>query len=127
MGCGCKKDSNNGLTLSDSVSEKNKNQKIVEYIPRTFLFIFSLIIVPLIIPAVIWLLFKTIVLSDSIDVLPALKILGLKLKKMTNSEDDDEDDEDEDEVGEEEELNEENYELIDVDNWEPIKVTNKKD
>jgi hypothetical protein len=30
-------------------------------------------------------------------------------------------------VGEEEELNEENYELIDVDNWEPIKVTNKKD
>jgi hypothetical protein len=70
-------------------------------------------------------LFKTIVLSDSIDVLPALKILGLKLKKMTNSEDDDEDDEDE--VGEEEELNEENYELIDVDNWEPIKVTNKKD
>lgn len=122
MGCGCKKDSNNDLMLSDSVSEKNKKIKNVEYISRTFLFLFSLIIVPLIIPVVIWLLFKTIVLSDSIDVLPALKILGLKLKKMT---DDDDEEEEEEEDGED--FNEEEYELIDVEDWEPIKVTNKKD
>lgn len=95
--CNCKAEpavDENGLEIKTPV---------IKYFFRFILFIVAVIIgLPVIIPMIIYMLFKTIVLSKSVDFLSTLIKLGKLMKRV-----DDEDDTDE--------LDDENYELTGVE------------
>lgn len=105
MSCNCKK-----KTVKDKVTGE-----VVEKIVRgniiisTFLFLFSIIIIPFLYPVMIIILFKHFFFGGNINL---VKILS-KLKKKDKFEDDEEIDI--------EMLNPDDYEVIGVDTIEPIK------
>jgi hypothetical protein len=113
MGCGCKSDNNSEESL-----KSNENQSIGKsigfYIGRSFIFIFSLLLLPIIVGAVVYVLFKHIVLSRDTDFQKMFVLLGKKLMSKEESVDDSED---EDEI-----VDPNDYELMDIVN---IKDLNK--
>jgi hypothetical protein len=100
-------------TLKEHKEEKKSTGfKLVEYTSKIIIFlIISAILTPFIIPLLIIVLFKTIVLSQGVDITPLLLHVGKKIFK------DDEDEYDEDEE-------EEDFEEFDQDEYEEL---NKED
>lgn len=78
--------------------------KIRNYFFNTLLFlILTLIIVPIAVPAIIYILFKSIVLEQSINIFPFLVYISKKIATKYGEEDDEEENE------EGEDFDEENY------------------
>lgn len=106
MGCtSCKKKTGN--QAEDITNEINPVpvSGINNLIFKLFMFFIALFILPLTIPLIIWMLFKTIVLSDSTDLMPVFLKIGNWFKKKDKDDD----------IEDEEEFNDENYELTGVD------------
>jgi len=100
MSCNCK-------TSDDHYSigpEVNLTKKITNYTLRSVVFLFSLILLPIILGVSIWFMFKTLVLNKDVNIIEVLTILA---NKLSSNKDDDDDDDDE--------YNEEDYELMDVE------------
>lgn len=102
MGCKtCKGKPKN--TFGDTVNEYNEKEKstgvkIVEYTSKFIVFLLvTTILVPFIIPVLIIVLFKTLVLSHNLDIMPLLIHVGKKIFKDDNDDDDDYDEDEEDE------------------------------
>lgn len=104
MGCGCKNETNLSIKKSNlkSNSDRSKNfkNKLVnnKFFIYTTKFIFFLISIPilfLILPYIFWVLFKTIVLSKSNNLVSDLSKI-LPTRKRSDDEEDDDDDGDED-------------------------------
>lgn len=102
MGCNCK----SGNDQYAVGSEVNLTKKITNYTLRSVVFLFSLILLPIILSAVIWFMFRTLVLNKNVNI---IEILTLLFNKLTPNKDDDDDDDDYDDY------NEDEYELIDVE------------
>ena len=116
MGCNCKGGENNdmdSLLAKGGSSNENKAQKISSYIFKGLAFLLSLALLPVINLAIIWLLFRTLILNKDINIKPLLTAIGNKFK------DDKDDDDDDDEY---ETLTEEDVVMVDV---EEIKSTSK--
>lgn len=102
MGCNCK-------TQGDQYSigpDIKLNKKITNYTLRSVVFLFSLILLPIILIAAIWFMFRTLVLNKDVDIMGIMSSINDKFKSNKNDDDDDYDDEDYDE---------DDYELVDVD------------
>ncbi len=104
MGCNCKKDGNQYNVDSDV----NLTKRILNYSFRFIMFSLSLITLPIIVIASIWILFRTLVLNKDVNITQILKFMIKASKKVK---DDDDDDYDEDIYDDEDE-----YELMDVEN-----------
>jgi|694.fasta_scaffold00691_55 hypothetical protein len=92
MGCNCKNDKNNMLNKQDELNGNDINHdeeiknlslpyKVIYYGVRTFGFILSLLLIPIINIVAIWFLFKTLVLNKKVNVLSLTKTLT-RWKKM---------------------------------------------
>lgn len=104
MGCNCKNDGNQYSVSSDV----NLTKRILNYSLRIIMFSLSLLTLPIIVIASIWILFRTLVLNKDVNITGMLKFMVKAFKNANNSNDDDDDDDyydDEDE-----------YELMDVEN-----------
>jgi len=117
MGCNCKNKKLSEVIKSVDENIKydnNKNNstalKIINYTFKTLLFlIVSALSLPIVVIFTFYILFKTLVLGDSINMNSAITSIGkaLKLNKDNDSNEEDEDLIDED--------NEDDYEIYDVD------------
>lgn len=114
MGCGCKKDGGSDIGINqvpdETQVEISKLSIIRRYTFRVITFLFALVLLPLLLPVIIWMLFKTIILTEQINMLPLLLHVGKKLKKMGEGKEVDEDDDDDNL----EEINPDDYELVGV-------------
>lgn len=102
-GCNCKTEDSvyNGENLS-------LGKNILKYTFKVSVFSLSLLTLPIIVIASIWILFRTLVLNKDVNITGMLKFMVKAFKNANNSNDDDDDDDyydDEDE-----------YELMDVEN-----------
>jgi hypothetical protein len=88
------------VDLSARVQLKN-------YIIKTIIFLVMVLLSPIVLIGIYVVLFKSIVLSKHVDIIPALRHLMQKWGKNN----DDEDEDDDDEI----ELNEDDYELTNVE------------
>lgn len=99
MGCNCK-------TQNDQQNvgpDMKLNKKIINYTLRSVVFLFSLILLPIILVASIWFMFRTLVLNKEVDIIGMLSLINDKFKSNKNDDDDDE------------YYDEDDYELVDVD------------
>ena len=104
MACNCKNDGNQYSVASDV----NLTKRIINYSLRIIMFSLSLLTLPIIVIASIWILFRTLVLNKDVNITGMLKFMVKAFKNANNNHDDDDDDDyydDEDE-----------YELMDVEN-----------
>ena len=99
MSCNCKM----GDDRYAVGSEVNLTKKITNYTLRSVVFLFSLILLPIILSAAIWFMFRTLVLNKDVNIIEILSILVNRL--TPNIDEDDYDDYDDDDE----------YELIDVE------------
>ena len=102
MSCNCK-------TQNDQYSigqDMKLDKKITNYTLRSVVFLLSLILLPIILIAAIWFMFRTLVLNKDVDIIGIMSSINDKFKSNKNDDDDDYDDEDYDE---------DDYELVDVD------------
>jgi hypothetical protein len=111
---GCKTCKGKTKPSFDETLDKNNKEKksiivkIIEYTSKTIVFlIIACILIPFIIPILIYVLFITIVLSKGVDIMPLLVHVGKKIFRDDYDEDDEEEEEDDDEFDQEayEELN----------------------
>lgn len=114
MSCGCKNGSKSGID-ENQITDETKNEisnlsLIRRYTFRSITFLFALALLPVLLPIIIWMLFKTIVLTEQINMLPLLLHVGKKLKKIGEAKEEDE------EIEKIEELNPDDYEPIGVNN-----------
>ncbi len=114
MSCGCKNGSTSGIDenqITDDTKKEISNLSLIRrYTFRGITFLFALALLPVILPIIVWMLFKTIVLTEQINMLPLLLHVGKKLKKIGEPK---EEEEEEENI---EELNQDDYELIGVNN-----------
>ena len=98
----CKQSNPTFVATSD---EKVSNLKNIKYYFIKFLvfLVVSIILVPFIIPILLFVLFKTIVLSEGVNIMPLLLHVGKKIFPEEKEEED-----------EDEEINEDEYELENV-------------
>lgn len=96
MGCNCKNDKNNMLNKQDSLNSSNDKHddevktlslpyKIMYYGVKVFGFTLTIFLLPIINIAIIWFLFKTIVLNKNISLLNITKTLS-RWKKVRDLE-----------------------------------------
>jgi len=105
MGCNCKNDE-----VEINEDEKiNLFKTISKYVFRTIVFLFSLILLPIIVVVTIWLMFELLVLSKDFDT----KGVMLKITSLIKGKDYDDDDDDDDEYYDDYE--DDDYEMVDVD------------
>lgn len=105
MGCNCK---NEGQYNVDS--DVNLSKKVGNYSLRFVIFLFSLVLLPIILCASVWFMFRTLVLNKEVNLIETIKFI---VKNFKNKDDDDDFDiVDEDDI---------DYELMDVED-----ITNKK-
>ena len=94
--------------IEHDVINKTKTRNVKDYFLKSLLFLFlAIIITPFIIPIFIVVLFRMVILSKELNLLPVVLYLGRKIFK----EEEDDDEEDDDEVYDN--LSEEEYELLD--------------
>ena len=105
MGCNCKKDGNEYSVASDV----NLTKRTINYSLRIIMFSLSLLTLPIIVIASIWILFRTFVLNKDVNITGILKFMVKAFKNVNNSNDDDDDDDDYYD-------DEDEYELMDVEN-----------
>ena len=115
MGCStCKKKKININTPKTVIGSDNTTLKnIKDYIIKSLIFLFMLIILtPFIIPIFIIVLFQVVILSKGVNLLPLVFYIGNRIfkgKDYTDEDDDEDDDEDEE------------YELVNQDEIIEIK------
>jgi hypothetical protein len=91
MSCNCK----NNVNI-DQVLEGNKGpslptgETIIKYTLKVLAFILFVLMLPILNVYIIWLIFKTLVLNESVDIMPLLMKIGKKFKDIENDDDDDE-------------------------------------
>jgi hypothetical protein len=116
MGCNCKNEKLSEVikSVDENIKYDNNNNstalKIINYTFKTFLFlIVSVLSLPIVVIFTFYVLFKTLVLGDSINMTGAITSIGkaLKLNKGNDNNEEDEDLIDED--------SEDEYEVYDVD------------
>ena len=105
-GCNCKSDSKNDGEINGEKVKLNKS--ILNYSVRFIFFLFSLVLLPIVVIGSIWILFNTLVLTKGVNIMDVLKAISKKLK--TNTDDDDDDD---DEYYNN--YNSDEYEMLDVE------------
>jgi hypothetical protein len=105
MACNCKNDGNEYSVASDV----NLTKRIINYSLRIIMFSLSLLTLPIIVIASIWILFRTLVLNKDVNITGMLKFMVKAFKNANNNHDDDDDDDDYYD-------DEEEYELMDVEN-----------
>lgn len=103
MGCSTCKGTQRTILSDVKIPDNGRKTlifNILEYLNRIIIFLFiSIIIVPFIIPIFLYVLFKSIVLSKQINMMPLLLYVGRQLLKV--DEDFDEEDEYDDEYDDE--------------------------
>ena len=112
MGCNCK---SGGIENTENIKNfseltfKEKFHSFLTYTAKVIGFIFSLILLPFIMCAVVWFMFNTIVLTKEFEIKKIVfSLMGNSLTKK--NEDDDEDDDDDDEN-----LTEDDVVMLDVE------------
>jgi hypothetical protein len=81
MSCNCK----NNINI-DQVLEGNKGpslptgETIMKYTLKVLAFILFVLMLPILNVYIIWLIFKTLVLNESVDIMPLLIKIGEKFK-----------------------------------------------
>lgn len=104
--------------LAEAVVKPNNARSIKDYIFKFIIFLFlGAIISVVIIPVVLVILFRLVVLSKEINILPFVYYIAKKLFKENEEDDEDDDDEDDDEEYEDYELTNED-EIIIINNPE---------
>lgn len=86
--CGCKNKNNDISIVNDPNASINLIKNGGNYLIKIIMFSITLIALPLILPLMVWFLFKTIVLNKSIDFMGFLVAVGKMLKKDKNDNDD---------------------------------------
>lgn len=87
MSCNCK----NGNKMDDLLQKSSKSEKkinIGKYVLKTFVFLIALAATPLIMLAIIWIMFKMLVLNQNIEFKPLLMAIGNKFKREEKDEED---------------------------------------
>ncbi len=93
MGCNCK---NSGEMPQNYVLEKNENlvATIIKYTVKFIGFLIGVTLLPLIMVAIIWFMFDTIVLNKDIDLRKVINKFVKANKLFTKEEEEDDDDDD---------------------------------
>jgi len=99
MSCDCKNETVNKTEIKSTKTISN-------YILKTIIFLLFLVILPIVVVAIIWIVFKMLVLSESIDIKSILMSLYGKIKKTQDDDD---------------EVSEDDLYMVDVED-----ITNKK-
>ena len=109
MGCNCK--SSNSFEYTEKTTNKTIVENILKYFFKTLVFSLALVLLPIIMIAIVWFLFDIIVLNKNVDLGRIVNVLAKNIKKF-NEDYEEDDDEDDDEF---EELNEEDYIALNVE------------
>jgi hypothetical protein len=103
MGCGCKTNQSTNLKdinveeqslqhvddfINDKTPKKYGTKKYFRYLFNFIIFLFSILFLPIIIIAIIWIMFKFLVLNENIDIAKSIKILSHKIKFANYDEED---------------------------------------
>ena len=95
MGCGCKSSGNANVidSQSNSLSNKKLGSKIVSYTFKVLAFLLFIVFLPLVNLALLWFVFKMLVINEKVDLMPLLVAMGKKFdpRNLQNDEDDDDD------------------------------------
>lgn len=100
MSCGC-----SSKTEEKAFSEKTPKEVFVNYAFKTLGFTLIIILLPLINIALIWFMFKTFVLGDTINLVQMFEMINKKISPKPVEDDEDDD----------EEYTDDDVELLDVD------------
>ena len=113
MGCNCKTNAidTEALMANSSGSKISIGQNVLKYSLKTLVFLLVLILLPIINLAIIWFIFRTVVLNKDIDIKPLLLSIGSKFQNKDDESDDDDYDE----------LTEDDVVMVDVEEL-PIKT-----
>ena len=103
MGCGCKTNLDTNLKginvdeqslqhvdefMDDKRPKKYGTEKYFRYLFNFIIFSFSMLFLPIIIIAIIWVMFKFLVLNENIDIAKSVRILSHKIKFANYDEED---------------------------------------
>lgn len=129
MGCGCKSNvKNNDVDQNvESVEKSTLIDKIVknkyyQYSVKFLIFLFSIVVLFLVLPYVFYFMFKTIVLNKDTDMGHMLKKLIPKKNKWKKNEDDDDYDDDDGDELYENEFGEDYDDIIDNNGVKVVEV-----
>ena len=89
MGCSCK---TGGKNVNNDVEQKINKSVILGYVKRFILFSLVLLFLPIMVIVITHILFKTIVLNQSLNIKEMLGGLTKVLKRANSNYDDDDDD-----------------------------------
>lgn len=90
MGCNCKGQTIDSVENKDNNLDNKNGENIVKYFFKFLVFLLFVTFSPIILIGILWLIFKMIVLNDSVDVKPILIKLGKKFKNIDEDDDFDE-------------------------------------
>lgn len=126
MSCGCKakKGEETPINLLDNNENKPKVSiitNIIHYSMKILGFLIAMVLLPIIMVIIAYYIFNLIVMTKEIDIKPLFISVSKFMKKVAKDNDEDDDDDDEDEDAEWEEINQDEFELIGVD-----EITNKE-
>tara|TARA_R110000782_G_scaffold21299_6_gene57368 strand:- start:1732 stop:2109 length:378 start_codon:yes stop_codon:yes gene_type:complete len=124
MSCGCKTKKGDNLLINNENKPKiNIVNNIIKYSVKVIGFLVALIFLPILILMIVFQMFNLIVLSKDIDIKPLFISMSKLMKKVAKDNAEEEDDDEEEEDDEEwENVNEEDFVLVGVDD-----LTNKED
>ena len=91
MGCNCK--GSNNFELIENKETAPLGKQILNYSLKTLTFLFMVAMLPIINLFIIWFIFKTLVLSENVDIKPLLYAIGKKFKENADDEVDIDDEE----------------------------------
>ena len=90
-GCNCKSDKKSEFPLNEAKVHKKLGPTILMYLLKSIGFLLMMLALPLINIAIIWFIFKTLMLNEEVDIKPLLYAIGKKFKQ-NDSDDDEEND-----------------------------------
>ena len=110
MGCNCK--GSNDFEYTEKTTKKTILDNILKYSFKTLAFLISLVLLPIIMIAIVWFLFDIIVLNKNVDLGRIVKIVAKNINRFNEDYEEEYDDDDDDEF---EEINEEDYIALNVE------------
>jgi hypothetical protein len=109
MGCNCK--NSNNFEYTEKTTNKTIFETILKYSFKSLAFLISLVLLPVIMIAIVWFLFDIIVLNKNVDLGRIVKIVAKNTSRF-NEDYEKESEEDDDNF---EEINEEDYIALNVE------------
>ena len=87
MSCNCKNEKSMDSMIENN-GQNNTSNNFIKYTFKILAFTLFLVVSPIVFLLVIWIVFKMLVLNNSVDIIPMLQFIANKIKEKDYEEDD---------------------------------------